>query len=70
MSYAHLPYGHISQHTGEDMRQYAAVTTCCRVHLFRQFIKGDAVQPRKPPCLCCDVCSKECTSTECMSDSL
>jgi superfamily II DNA helicase RecQ len=56
MSYAHLLYGHISQHTGEDMRQYAAVTTCRRVHLFRQFIEGDAVEPRKPPCLCCDIC--------------
>ena len=35
-----LLYGHISKFTGQDIRNFAGIETCQRVHLFRAFLKG------------------------------
>ena len=61
-----LLYGHISKFTGQDIRNFASIETCRRVHLFRAFLKGEDVMPRHPGCTCCDICTKQCECENCL----
>ena len=66
-SVATLLYGKVSQHTGADIRNYAACDDQCRrVSLFRQFLQGCNVVPQTPLCACCDVCSTKCKCSKCV----
>ena len=63
-----LLYGHVSNFTGQDIRDFARVETCRRVHLFQAFLKGEDVTPRHPGCTCCDICAKHCKCLNCVKD--
>ena len=50
-----------NRYASEQMKSYVGNDTeCRRVQIYKQFLKGEAIQSNEPMCSCCDMCSAQC----------
>ena len=55
-----------NRYASQQMKSYVANDTeCRRVQIYKQFLKGEAIQSNEPKCSCCDVCSVQCLCGKC-----